>query len=221
MASKFGENEKDSSSSNSSTKVQQLVELESDTDDDDECFFKDIDLLQNEGINLKEVNMLKSAGIFTLQGIQMTHKKQLSAIKGMDEDRVKRIIEAANKLNPNSEMMNGLQVMEKRNQVFKIQTGSKELNKLLCGGVQSMAFTAVYGLPRTGKTQISHTLCVTCQLPTENFTGGKAIFIDTENTFRPDRIKEIAQRFNIHSEQTLENVSYLRAFSSDSQLQIL
>ena len=60
-----------------------------------------------------------------------------------------------------------------------------ELNKLLGGGLESMAITEVFGEFRTGKTQLSHTMCVTTQLPGEGgFTGGKIIYIDTENTFR-------------------------------------
>ena len=59
-----------------------------------------------------------------------------------------------------------------------------------------MAITEAFGEFRTGKTQLSHTLCVTAQLPKENGGGhGKVIYIDTENTFRPERIKEIAKRF--------------------------
>ena len=71
----------------------------------------------------------------------------------------------------------------KRQQVVKITTGSKELDKLIGGGIQSMSITEAFGEFRTGKTQLSHTLCVTCQLPTsEGGGGGKAAFIDTENT---------------------------------------
>ncbi|RWS26581.1 meiotic recombination protein Dmc1-like protein [Leptotrombidium deliense] len=223
MASKCVAKEKESSSKKQKTKDQQLEDdFELDTDDDEAvCFFQDIDLLQNQGINMADVNKLKSAGIFTLKGIQMTTRKRLSAIKGMSDAKVDKIKEAVNKLSPDSEIINGLQVMEKRKRVFKIQTGSEELNKLLGGGVESMAITEAFGEFRTGKTQLSHTLCVTCQLPTETFAGGKAIFVDTENTFRPDRIREIAQRFNIDSEKALENVSYVRAFSSEHQAEIL
>ena len=45
----------------------------------------------------------------------------------------------------------------------------------------------VFGEFRTGKTQIAHTICVTSQIPGIGHQGGKVIFIDTENTFRPDR----------------------------------
>lgn len=46
-----------------------------------------------------------------------------------------------------------------------------------------MSITEVFGEFRTGKTQLSHTLCVTAQIPNaEGYAGGKVIFVDTEHT---------------------------------------
>lgn len=70
----------------------------------------------------------------------------------------------------------------KRSQVFKISTGSDEFDRLLGGGVNSMSITEAFGEFRTGKTQLSLTLCVTCQFPDANGVIGKAAFIDTEGT---------------------------------------
>ena len=97
-----------------------------------------------------------------------------------------------------------------------------ELNKLLGGGLESMAITEVFGEFRTGKTQLSHTLCVTTQLPGEGgFTGGKIIYIDTENTFRPDRLRPVADRYNLDQEAVLDNVLYARAYTSEQQMELL
>uniref|UniRef100_A0A8C5GFJ7 DNA meiotic recombinase 1 n=1 Tax=Gouania willdenowi TaxID=441366 RepID=A0A8C5GFJ7_GOUWI len=75
---------------------------------------------------------------------------------------------------------------------------------------------------RTGKTQLSHTLCVTAQLPGEDgYLGGKVIFIDTENTFRPDRLREVADRFNVDHDAVLDNVLYARAYTSEHQMELL
>jgi meiotic recombination protein DMC1 len=73
--------------------------------------------------------------------------------------------------------------MNKRERILRISTGSQNLDNLLQGGIESMAITEVFGEFRTGKTQISHTLCVTAQLSKENGGGeGKVAYIDTENT---------------------------------------
>ena len=101
-------------------------------------------------------------------------------------------------------------------------------------------FLKVFGEFRTGKTQLSHTLCVTTQMPGENgFSGGKVIYLgrshcsallshpvifissDTENTFRPDRLRPIADRFNLDQEAVLDNVLYSRAYTSDQQMELL
>ncbi|XP_035224821.1 meiotic recombination protein DMC1/LIM15 homolog isoform X1 [Stegodyphus dumicola] len=190
-------------------------------EEEEESFFQDIDLLQNHGINVADIKKLKTSGICTIKGLQMTTKKKLNAIKGLSEGKVDKIKEAATKIDSNV-FMTALEASQRRKQVFRISTGSTELDKLLGGGIESMAITEVFGEFRTGKTQLSHTLCVTCQLPgANNYSGGKAMFIDTENTFRPDRLKTIADRFNLDHEAVLSNVLYVRAFTSEHQMEIL
>ena len=101
-------------------------------------------------------------------------------------------------------------------------------------------FLKVFGESGTGKTQLSHTLCVTTQIPGENgFSGGKVIYLgksvtavfcpvtlillfsDTENTFRPDRLRPIADRFNLDQEAVLDNVLYSRAYTSEQLMKLL
>ncbi|KAG7164495.1 meiotic recombination protein DMC1/LIM15-like [Homarus americanus] len=138
------------------------------------------------------------------------------------------------KLSGGEGFVTALVMCERRRHIFRVSTGSAELDTLLGGGIESMAITEVFGEFRTGKTQLSHTLCVTAQIPndTGTYTGGKAshmylfnfckvIFIDTENTFRPDRLRAIADRFNLEQEAVLDNVLYTRAFTSEHQLEIL
>ncbi|KAG7325172.1 hypothetical protein KOW79_011488 [Hemibagrus wyckioides] len=199
----------------------QVVEDEAGYHDDEESFFQDIDLLQKHGINMADIKKLKSVGICTIKGIQMNTRRALCNVKGLSEAKVEKIKEAAGKL-----LMNGFQTASeyrmKRKQVFHITTGSLEFDKLLGGGVESMSITEAFGEFRTGKTQLSHTLCVTAQLPGENgYTGGKVIFIDSENTFRPDRLKDIADRFNVDHEAVLDNVLYARAYTSEHQMELL
>jgi len=185
--------------------------------------FQDIELLQNHGINVADIKKLKSAGICTVKGIQMVTKKKLCNIKGLSEAKVDKMKEAVIKVcGANSGFRTALQQSLSRKNIFRISTGSNELNKLLGGGLESMAITEVFGEFRTGKTQLSHTLCVTTQLPGEGgFTGGKIIYIDTENTFRPDRLRPVADRYNLDQEAVLDNVLYARAYTSEQQMELL
>jgi DNA repair protein RAD51 len=112
--------------------------------------------------------------------------------------------------------------LKKREKIVKITTGSKELDKLLGGGIESHSITELFGEFRTGKTQLCHTLCITCQLPLASGGGeGKAIFIDTEGTFRSDRLKPICKRFGVESKAALNNISFCRCMNINHQLEVL
>ena len=85
-----------------------------------------------------------------------------------------------------------------------------------------MSITEVFGEFRCGKTQLCHTLCVTTQLPREmGGIEGKVAYIDTEGTFRPERIRAIAERFGVDADACLENISYARALNSEHQMELL
>ncbi|KAI8372750.1 Rad51-domain-containing protein [Radiomyces spectabilis] len=182
----------------------QNLKLQDDTDssDDDE---------QSQGIGMADINKLKSAGICTIRGIQMTTKKNLLRIKGLSETKVDKIKDAASKTQKCG-FMTGTEVAKQREKVVKISTGSKQFDALL----------GVFGEYRTGKTQLAHTLCVQVQLPFQK--GGansKAAFIDTEGTFRPDRIRAIAERFGVDPDEALDNVIVARAWNSDHQMDLI
>ena len=101
---------------------------------------------------------------------------------------------------------------------MKITTGSQELDNLLQGGIETGCITEAHGEFKTGKTQMSHTLCVTSQMALENGGGaGKVCYIDTENTFRPERITAIAERFSLNPEDVLDNIIVARAYTSEQQ----
>lgn len=151
----------------------------------------------------------------------MTSKRSMCKVKGLSEAKVDKIKEAAVKL-MECGFVSALEYSVKREAVFKITTGCDELDKLLGGGLQSMSITEAFGEFRTGKTQLSHTFCVTCQLSNDQGqVGGKAAFIDTEGTFRPDRLREIATRFGLDPEEVLDNVVYARAFNSEHQMELI
>uniref|UniRef100_A0A6Q2ZAP6 Meiotic recombination protein n=1 Tax=Esox lucius TaxID=8010 RepID=A0A6Q2ZAP6_ESOLU len=150
----------------------QVVEDEAGYQDDEESFFQDIDTLQKHGINMADLKKLKSVGICTVKGIQMTTRKALCNIKGLSEAKVDKIKEAAGKMLTNG-FLTAFEYSAKRKQVFRITTGSLEFDKLLGGGMESMAITEAFGEFRTGKTQLSHTLCGEHQMELLDFVAAK------------------------------------------------
>jgi meiotic recombination protein DMC1 len=103
-------------------------------------------------------------------------------IKGISEQKLDKIFEAAQKVG-NCGFNNGMYYLEKRKKMVFISTGSKNFDTLLGGGIETQSITEAFGEFRTGKTQLSHTLCVTAQLPRSMGGGqGKVIYIDTECT---------------------------------------
>ncbi|GLG97560.1 hypothetical protein R5R35_011839 [Gryllus longicercus] len=189
--------------------------------DVEDGLFQDVDVLQGHGINVADIKKLKSAGICTIKGIQMSTRKRLSSIKGFSEAKVDKIKEVCSKIAWPG-FLTALEVSDLRKYIFRISTGSQELDKLLGGGIESMAITEAFGEFRTGKTQLSHTFCVAAQMPGENgYMGGKVIFIDTEHTFRPDRLRSIANRFNLDETAVLDNVLYARAYTSEHQYELM
>ncbi|KAL6927011.1 Meiotic recombination protein dmc1 [Hanseniaspora valbyensis] len=179
-----------------------------------------IDELQNHGINVSDISKLKSAGIFSIQSVLSTTRRNLIKIKGLSEIKVDKIKEGASKIISIGFIPASVQLQIREN-VMAISTGSKNLDNILGGGIMTMSLTEVFGEFRCGKTQLSHTLCVTTQLPIDQ--GGcakKVAYIDTEGTFRPERIKEIAQRFDLDPDAALENVMYARALNSEHQMEL-
>lgn len=115
---------------------------------------------------------------------------------------------------------------QKRAEVIYITTGSSELDKLLGGGLETRSITEIFGEFRTGKTQLCHTLAVTCQLTISKDAGGggaagKCLYIDTEGTFRPERLLAVAERYGLDGEEVLNNVACARAYNSDHQTALL
>lgn len=110
----------------------------------------------------------------------------------------------------------------RQSNLIRLSTGSKQLDTLLGGGIETGAITELFGEFRTGKSQICHTIAVLAQLPIDMGGGeGKCLYIDTEGTFRPQRLIPIAQRFGLEPQYALDNVAYARAYNADHQLQLL
>jgi len=165
-----------------------------------------------------DVKKSKDAGFVTVEAVARAAKKELVAIKGLSDAKVDKITEAASKLVPMG-FTSARQMHEQRAELIQITTGAKELDKILEGGIEIGSITEIYGEFWTGKSQLCHTLCVTCQLSLGG--EGKALYIDAEGTFRSQRLLQIAERFGLNGDEVLDNVAYARAHNTDHQMRLL
>lgn len=180
-----------------------------------------MDIEELKGVGSATAEKLREAGFRTIEAIAVASPLELKEIAGIGEGAAIRIINAAREA-LNMGFMTGVEVLEKRKTMQKITTGSKELDNLLGGGVETQAITELFGEFGSGKTQICHQLAVNIQLPEDKGGIGKtAIYIDTENTFRPERIIQMAQAYDLEPEKVLENIIVARAYNSDHQMLIV
>jgi DNA repair protein RAD51 len=106
--------------------------------------------------------------------------------------------------------------------IIFISTGSRDLDNLLGGGIETGSLTEIFGEFRTGKTQLCHTLCVMSQRPLDQGGAeGRVVYVDTEGTFRPQKLVAIAERFGMNPDEVLDNVICARAHNSDQQMELL
>ena len=106
--------------------------------------------------------------------------------------------------------------------MLRISTGAAAVDAILAGGVETKCITEVYGEYRTGKTQLCHTLCVTCQLPpASGGAAGKVAVIDTEGAFRPERVRAVAARYGLDGDAVLDNVLAARAHTFEQMEDLL
>lgn len=171
------------------------------------------------GIGPKTAEKLKEAGYKTVESIAVASPRELSDIAELGEGVGTKIIEKAREICDVGGFITAAEMMEKRKSVLRISTGSKKLDELMGGGFETQTIIEMYGEFGSGKSQMAHQMCVMAQLPIEKGgVNGKVLFIDTESTFRPDRITQIAKFHGLDPSEVLNNIYVAKAFNSDHQM---
>ena len=183
---------------------------------------KELKLTDVPGIGPGIAAKLEAAGVYDLMGLAVMSPVNLANMAGVGEAVARKAIQAARSMMKLG-FMSGDEFAKKREDVLHITTGSKNIDQLLGGrGIETRALTEAYGAFGSGKTQLGLTLAVNVQLPKEHGgANGKAVFIDTEGTFRPERIRQIAEGMGANPEKVLKNLLVARAFNSDHQILLL
>ena len=177
-----------------------------------------VELEDLPNVGEKTAEKLREAGFADMMRLATATAKELSVKAEIGEGVAEKVIEAARRAEK-IDFETAFDVMERRRDVGRITTGSKGVDELIGGGIETQAITEVFGEFGSGKSQISHELAVTVQLPKEKGgLDGECVFIDTENTFRPERVEQIADAFGLDHEEVLRKIHIARAFNSSHQI---
>ncbi|MFX1303658.1 MAG: DNA repair and recombination protein RadA [Promethearchaeota archaeon] len=170
------------------------------------------------GVGDATIKKLTDAGILSIRTLAMYPLKKLMDEAGIGEKTAEKIIKVAQDIEKMG-FKSADKIWEKRKTLNKLTTGSNNLDDLLIGGIEPGAVTEIFGEYRTGKTQLAHQLCVNVQLSYE--TGGlegRALYIDAEGTFRPERLIQMAVAKDLDQNLVLKNITVGRAYNSNHQI---
>ncbi len=166
------------------------------------------------GVGAATAEKLIAVGYTDLMSIAVASPAELVEATGMNDAVAKKMIAVA-RSSLEMGFESGEELLKRREKVIRIKTGSKAFDSLLGGGLETGAIVECFGEFGSGKTQLGHVLAVNCQTIDKDAV---AVFIDTENTFRPERIIQLARGAGLDEEQVLKNIKVARAYNSDHQM---
>jgi DNA repair protein RadA len=175
---------------------------------------KEVGVMDLPGVGAATAEKLSAAGYDDLLSIAVSSIGQLTEAAGVSEVVARKMIQAARD-NLDMGFQSGTDMLIKRGKIIKIKTGCSNIDNLLAGGFETGAITECFGQYGSGKTQIGHILAVSCQ---REDPDAVAVYIDTESTFRPERIQQFSKGFDMDPDTVLEHIKVARAFNSDHQM---
>ena len=173
------------------------------------------------GVGEATLKKLIKAGFGSLESIAYTPPTIIQKESGLGDKTIAKLVKSSmDKLNIG--FKSAEDVWEHRKNIARITTSSQELDNLFHGGIETGCVIEFFGEFRTGKTQLAHQLCVNVQLPKEDGgLSGNALYIDTEGTFRPERIIQMAEGHDLDHKKVLKNIVFGRAYNSDHQIMLI
>jgi DNA repair protein RadA len=186
----------------------------------------DLEIQDIEGVGPTTARKLKEAGIVSVMDLAVASSDELAVDINSSKETAATFIMAAQRLLRESnilekEFVTAESALEKRKALMRCSTGSNALDELLLGGIETQAVTEFYGEFGSGKSQICHTLAAIAPQPREaGGLNGGVIYIDTEGTFRPERLNQIARARDLESSHVLKNVAVCKVYNS-SHLELI
>jgi len=154
----------------------------------------DADLEILSGVGPATAEKLRDAGYESFQSIAVASPGELSNTADVGDSTAADIIQSAREEADVGGFETGSAILEQRQRIGKLTWNVPDVDELLGGGVETQSITEVYGEFGAGKSQVTHELAVTAQLPKDQGgLHGRVIFLDSEDTFRPERIDDMVR----------------------------
>jgi DNA repair protein RadA len=188
---------------------------------------EDLRLDSLDGVGPVTTKKLNDAGVHNIMDLIVRGPVEIAELTGMDKETAEKIVNKSRQQLIEQgllaqEFVSATEIYKRRQEIGRISTGTECLDLLLDGGIETQALTEVYGEFGCGKTQFCHTMCVMVQKPKEQGgLDGGVLYIDTENTFRPERIVSIAKAHGMEPDKVLDRIIVARAYNSSHQVLIL
>ncbi len=171
------------------------------------------------GVGPATAEKLREAGFEELLAIAVMSPMELAEQAELGEAVSSKIIQAAKKLANIGGFISGNALLDRRKTVQKLTSGTASIDELLGGGFETQSICEVFGEFGSGKTQIGHQLAVNTILPiSEGGLNGEVFYIDTEDTFRPERIAQMAEAVGMDPQDALDRIHVARAYNSAHQM---
>ncbi|MDR0318537.1 MAG: DNA repair and recombination protein RadA [Nitrososphaerota archaeon] len=172
------------------------------------------------GVGPATAQKLRDLGYHTIESLAMATTREIESA-GVSDKKAFQVIQAARSTIGVSFIRADV-LLKQRQNVARLSTGSKALDKIVDGGLETQTITEFYGEYGCGKSQVCRQLCVNVQLPVERGgLNGGVLYIDTENTFRLERIVQMATHLGLNPEEVVKNIIYAEAYTSDHQMFLL
>jgi DNA repair protein RadA len=171
------------------------------------------------GVGPATAEKLREAGFSDLMALAVASPQMVADAAELGSNVAQKIIIAAREAVDVGGFETGDVILERRKSVAKLTTGAKALDELLGGGLETQAITEAYGEFGSGKTALAHQLAVDITRPEdEGGLAGETVWIDTEQTFRPERIRQMAEALELDVDEVLRKIHVARAFNSHHQM---
>jgi len=172
------------------------------------------------GVGPATAQKLRELGFNTVESLATAAIKELEPA-GIGEKKALDVIRAA-RSTLSLTFIRADELLKMRQNVLRLTSGSRAIDEILGGGLETQTITEIYGEYGSGKSQLCHQMCVNVQMPAERGgLNGAALYIDTENTFRTERIVQMSKHLGLNPEEIVKNIIFAEAYTSDHQMFLL